>query len=113
MTDHPTIIYYDALAPPWVRVIVERLDLVLANQEKIMITLDQILADVTDEGTQIKSLSTLMAGIKQQLADALAGVTITPAVQAKIDAVFAGVEANKAEVVAAINAPMPPPTPTP
>ncbi len=80
----------------------------------IMATLDQILTDVTDEGTQIDSLSTLMAGLKQQLADALSGTTLPPAVQAKVDAVFAGVEANKGKVVAAINANTPAaPTPTP
>lgn len=81
-----------------------------------MPTLDQILTDVADESTQIDSLSTLTAGIKQQLADALAGTTLPTAVQAKIDAVFAGVEANKGKVVAAINAntpapPAPPPAP--
>ena len=72
--------------------------------DTIMATLDQILTDVTDEGTQIDGLSTLTAGLKQQLADALAGTTLPAAVQAKVDAVFAGVEANKGKVVAAINA---------
>ena len=70
----------------------------------IMASLDQVLTDVQDESTQIDALSTLTAGLKQQLADALAGVNLPPDVQAKVDAVFAGVEANKAKVVAAINA---------
>jgi hypothetical protein len=74
-----------------------------AQGVKQMATLDEVLTDVTDETTQIGSLSVLTAGLKQQLADALAGTTLPPAVQAKVDAVFAGVESNKAAVVKAIN----------
>ena len=44
------------------------------------------------------------AACLKQVADALAGVTVPTAVQAKIDAVFAGVEANKAKVQTALNA---------
>lgn len=73
------------------------------GEAQIMATLDEVLTDVAAESTQIDSLSTLTAGLKQQLADALAGTTLPPATQAKIDAVFAGVEANKAKVVTAIN----------
>jgi hypothetical protein len=76
-----------------------------------MASLDQVLQDVSDESTQIDGLSTLTAGLKQQLADALAGVTLPPAVQAKVDAVFSGVEANKQKVVDAINANTPAATP--
>jgi len=85
----------------------------LANQEIEMQTLDQVLADVADERTQIDSLSTLTAGIKAQLDAVLAGA-LTPDQQAKVDAIFAGVESNKAAVVAAINANSPSaPAPTP
>jgi hypothetical protein len=79
------------------------LNALFTQGKQIMETLDTILADVTDESTQIAGLSTLTAGLKQQLADALAGTTLPPAVQAKVDAVFAGVEANKAAVIKAIN----------
>lgn len=85
-----------------------RIEAALAQQKQTlgaaMATLDEVLTDVEAEGTQIDGLSTLTAGLKQQLADALAGVTLSPAVQAKVDAVFAGVEANKQKVVDAINA---------
>lgn len=83
--------------------------------KKIMPTLDEVLQDVSDEKTQIDSLTTLTAGIKKQLDDVLAG-SLTPAQQAKVDAIFAAVEANKQEVVDSINAnttPTPPPPPTP
>lgn len=73
-----------------------------------MSTLDEVLADVTEEGTKLDSLSTFIAGLKQQIADALSGATLPPAVQAKVDAVFAGVESNKAKVQAALDANVPP-----
>ena len=84
-------------------------------ERRLMRTLDDVLNDVQEERTQIASLSTLTAGLRQQLKDALAGV-LTPEQQAKVDAIFDGVEANKAAVVAAINAntdPAPPATDAP
>lgn len=78
-----------------------KLDLILQKETQIVATLDDILTDVTDEGTQIDSLATLMGGLQQQLTDALAGTS--PAVQAKVDAIFAAVDANKAKIVSAIN----------
>jgi altronate dehydratase len=75
----------------------------LAEMEKrIMATLDQVLQDVTDESTVIDSISTLVTGLKQQVADALSGATLPPAVQAKVDAVFAQAETNKAKLAAAV-----------
>jgi len=84
--------------------ILNKLDIIIQKENQEMATLEQVISDVQDESTQIDGLSTLTAGLKQQLADALAGVTLPPAVQAKVDAVFAGVEANKQKVVDAINA---------
>jgi hypothetical protein len=83
--------------------ILEILKLQRTGDLKAMATLDDILTDVAAESTQIDGLSTLTAGIKAQLDAALAGTTLPPAVQAKVDAVFAGVETNKAKVVTAIN----------
>ena len=77
---------------------------ILRNQEKIMANLDQVLADVAEESTKLDSLAAFIAGLKQQIADALSGATLPPAVQAKVDAVFAGVEANKAKVQEALDA---------
>jgi len=73
-------------------------------EKRIMATLDQILTDVTDESTQLDSLSTLLAGLKQQIADALSGVTVPPAIQSKIDAVFNQAEINKGKIATALNA---------
>lgn len=69
-----------------------------------MATIDQVLADVTDESTQIDGLSTLISGLRQQVADAVKNAGIPADVQAKIDQVFAVAEQNKAKVSAALTA---------
>ncbi len=81
----------------------------LALLEKIMATLDQVLKDVTDESTAIASVSALIAGLKQQLADALAGTTLSPATQAQVDAIFTQAEANKTAIATALAANTPTP----
>jgi uncharacterized coiled-coil protein SlyX len=87
-----------------------KLDSILANQEKIMATLDEVLTEVAKETTDISSLTTFIQGIQQQLADALSGVTLPPDVQAKVDAVFTNVTSNDAAVLAAMAANVPPPS---
>lgn len=67
-------------------------------------TIDQVLADVTEESTTIDSIGTLVSGLKDQLAAALANTTVPPDVQAKIDQTFALIESNKAKLAAAVTA---------
>jgi hypothetical protein len=81
----------------------KKLDQNAKQGEQIMATLDDVLAKVADERTQIASFKVLFAGLKQQLADALASENLSPATQAKVDAVFAGVSENDQAVVDAIN----------
>jgi hypothetical protein len=81
-----------------------KLDSIIKTQEKMMATLDEVLADVTAETTQIASISALIDGLRQQLADALAGATLPPATQAKIDEIFTAAEANKAAIAKALAA---------
>lgn len=76
-----------------------------------MATLEQVLSDVTEEGSRLDSLSTLITGLKQQLDDALSGTTLPPATQAKVDAIFAQAEANKGKIDAALNTGVPAPPP--
>lgn len=102
--DHYHHIVQSADTERFQRLVIGKLDSILTKLEVMMPTLDEVLADVQAESTQIDSLATLTAGIKQQLIDALAGTVLPPEVQAKVDAVWAGVEANKAKVVDAINA---------
>lgn len=86
------------------------LETVLTNQailntklETIMATLDDVLADVTAESAGIDSLGVLITQLKEQVAGATSG-TLPPDVQAKVDAIFTQAEANKAKIMAAINA---------
>lgn len=79
--------------------------------EKMMHTLDELLADVRDERTKIDSLVTFVQGLQQQVKDALNSATSAADAQAKIDTVFDEVEKNKAEVVAAMTANTPPEAP--
>lgn len=73
-----------------------------AKLEKIMHTLDETLAAVTAESTTIDGLVTLFNSVEQQLKDALAGTTLPPATQAKVDAIFDGLTNNAAKAQAAI-----------
>lgn len=91
----------------------EMLGLILTQQETLMATIDQVLADVTDENTRLDSLTTLLAGIQQKLKDALAGIVVPADVQAKIDTVFTELEAHKAKIDAALNTGVPPAPPVP
>jgi hypothetical protein len=107
--------YYHHDRDPWRRApammieIREMLALILRQQEPMMATIDQVLADVTDEGTSLAKLSTLISGLQQQLKDALAGIVVPADVQAKIDAVFVAAEANKVAIATALGQPAVPP----
>lgn len=76
--------------------------------EQLMATLDEILASVTEQRTSIDSVLTLLAGLQQQLADALSGVTLPAGVQEKIDAVFSAVSENTAALETALAVPVEP-----
>lgn len=78
-----------------------------------MSTIDDVLTEVTDESGRLDSIQTLIEGVEKQLADALSGTTLPPAVQAKVDAVFTTLSANKAKIDKALNTGVPAPTPTP
>jgi hypothetical protein len=67
-----------------------------------MADLDAVLQSVTDEDTLIDGVITFLNGIEQQLKDALAGTTLSPATQAKVDAVFDKAEASKVKLQAAL-----------
>lgn len=75
--------------------------------DTIMATIDEVLADVQQESTLDDSIITLLQNIKAQL-DALLAGNLPPEVQAKVDEIFAQVEANKQKVADAITANTPP-----
>ena len=93
---------------------------ILIALEQIMASLDDIIAEVAKEQTEIGGITALIAGLRQQVADALASQTIPPPLQAKVDAIFAAAQANNAALVQALNdpgqapaPPAPPPAPVP
>lgn len=67
-------------------------------------TLDETLAAVTAESAKDDSIIALLAGLKQQLADALANANLSPENQAKVDAIFDQATANAAKIDTAITA---------
>jgi hypothetical protein len=79
-------------------------------------TLDDVIADIEELGTKEEGLIALVNNLEQQVKDALAGVTLPPEVQTKIDTAFEAVEARKQAIQDAIDAgtpPSPPPDTTP
>lgn len=99
-------------APPWATILIGQQRQLLDRMENLMATLDEVLADVTEEGTKIDSVMTLIDGLKKQIDDL--NLNLSPEEQAKVDAIFAGVEANKGKVQAALDANAPPaPAPEP
>lgn len=97
------------------------------NMEKLMSDVDDFvsttLATISAQKTQLDSVVALLASIKNKLADALAGETLSPAAKTKLAAIMPALEANTSEITDAITAntdaappapaPAPPPDPAP
>ena len=100
------------LSPEFVTSYVSLVQTLVANQEKIMATLDQILDEVATENTTIASVQTLITGLQTQVAAVLAGA-LTPAQQAKVDQIFSNLQTNDAALATALasNVTTPPTTP--
>lgn len=75
----------------------------IRRMERIMRTLEETLALVEAQSTSVESISTLLAGIKKQLDEALGGA-LTPSQQMRVDAIFNKAQANKDQLDAAIKA---------
>ncbi len=89
-------------------VILLRLEAIERKVDAMAISLDDVLVKVTAETTDLGSIKELILGLKQQLADALAGTTLPPAVQAKVDAIFNQAEINRQKIADALNSNVPP-----
>lgn len=73
-----------------------------------MATIDDVVAAVSKETTDVDSLLALIGGLKQQLLDALAQAgQLTPAQQLAIDGVFDSLSANNQRVADALAANVP------
>ncbi len=76
-----------------------------------MATLQETLDLVTAESTTVDSAIALINGLRQQVADFLSGASVSPTVQAGVDAIFAAATAQKGKLDDALAANVPPPTP--
>jgi hypothetical protein len=88
-----------------------KLDFIISLLEKIMASLDQTLAVVTTASTVDDSIIALLQGLNAQIT---AG-GLSPADQAKVDAIFSQATANNTKITAAVlaNTPTPVPNPSP
>lgn len=98
--------------------VVDKLDMILATQEILMDNADRIIADVQAQKTVIDGLKAFIAGLKGQIADALAGAKLSAEHEAKLAAIFPDLEANTDAITQAITtqpdgSPAPAPTPDP
>lgn len=85
-----------------------RLNLIYAQGRLILATLETLIEKVNQQETVIDGVTTLILGLKQQIADLSTGEVITPALQAKIDALGAELDQNAAKLAAAVgNTPTP------
>lgn len=78
----------------------QALQAILHKLETIMATLDETLTAVQSESTVDDSIIALLNGLAAQIA---AG-GLSPADQAKVDAIFAAAQQNSAKVAAAVTA---------
>jgi hypothetical protein len=97
--------------------VLARLDKIIANQDvnvkqgmTIMATLDEVVAKVTQETTDIGSLKVFVQGLQDQI-KVVPGMT--PAMQAQIDTIFTTVASNDQAIVTAMKANVPVTTPVP
>lgn len=95
-------------APAWAIEVREMLAYNNDLMENIMATLDQVLADVTNETTQLDGIATLIQGLQDQVK---AVPSLTPDQQAAIDKIFAAAETNKQKIATALASNAPAPTP--
>lgn len=85
------------------RLLLEQIGRLNRKMEKIMTTLDEVLERVYEQRGQINSLAMLTRGIRHKLEEALAGA-LSPAQQAKVDAVFTELDKNTAAISKAVRA---------
>lgn len=77
---------------------------ILTKGNEMARTLDEVLDIVRESNTKADSVIALIDGVKAKLDEALKGERISAASQAKIDAIFDEVAAQRDELVAAVEA---------
>ena len=77
-----------------------KLNSILIKEIEMDKTLEDVLANVAESNTLMESITVLVAGLKDQLAAAL--TDLSPAQQAKVDQIFAEIDANQEKMIAAV-----------
>lgn len=77
-----------------------KLDILIKETKMSDVTIDQILADATQESSVISSVQTAIASLQSQLASALSGVTIPSDVQTKMNSIFSTMTGNDTALAA-------------
>ncbi len=108
LIDIPITINFDPEVLVRIDTLVGLLQQTIQKENAIMSTLDDIVTAVAAQTTMIGSLQTFVQGLEDQI-KALPG--LTPAMQAKIDTIFAGVDANEKAIANAMVVNVPPPGP--
>lgn len=72
-------------------------------------SIDEVVDQARVASGRVNSLIAAFKTIKQQLDEALSGVTLPPAVQTKVDSIFDIDTADATNIDAALSAPQPPP----
>jgi hypothetical protein len=83
--------------------VLHKQNIIIKKVNNMSVTLDQLLAKVQEETTLETSIIAMLGSIKAQL-DAALSAELTPAAQAKVDAIFAALEANTSNLSAAVAA---------
>lgn len=81
-----------------------KLDILIKKENQMDATVDQILADATNETSVISSVQAAITSLQSQLAAALSNVTIPPDVQTKLNTIFSTMTSNDAALATAITA---------
>ncbi len=82
----------------------------LKRMERAMATFDEVLAEVTAQGSRLDSLDALIEGLRKQVADAVSG-QLTPEQQKAVDDIFAAAKENTARIDKAFDDNVEEPTP--
>lgn len=100
-------------APPVDTRVLDKLDLILAEQELLMNSLERIEAAAAAYDGIEDRIAAMITDLKHQLADALSGTKLPPDVEARLAAIFPHLEENNGKLTEILTAAQPAADPAP
>lgn len=82
--------------------VIDKLDILMAQQEMLMELIDRLVQDVEQQQTIIASMEKFIGNLKHQIAEALSGAKLSEDVAAKLAAIFPTLEGNTDRIAQAI-----------